>query len=129
MSLLDKLNIKPTDKVVKVGASLSLQSHQHRSEHWVVVQGTAKVTVGDDVQLLSENESIYVPLGAVHRLENSGICWSFSLMMICAPGESTVPAGKVKLIPPLKLTPSRLRGASSLILSNSINSVPPPSAG
>ena len=44
----------------------------HRAEHWVVVAGTARVTVGETVRLLAENESIYVPLGAVHRLENTG---------------------------------------------------------
>jgi mannose-1-phosphate guanylyltransferase/mannose-1-phosphate guanylyltransferase/mannose-6-phosphate isomerase len=54
------------------GAALSLQSHLHRAEHWVVVQGTARVTVGDMVSLVAENQSIYVPLGAVHRLENPG---------------------------------------------------------
>ncbi len=54
------------------GASLSLQSHFHRSEHWIVVEGTARVTVGEDVQLLSENQSVYVPVGAVHRIENPG---------------------------------------------------------
>ncbi|MEO0993946.1 MAG: mannose-1-phosphate guanylyltransferase/mannose-6-phosphate isomerase [Pseudomonadota bacterium] len=58
--------------MVKPGAKLSLQSHHHRSEHWVVVAGTAKVTVGDDAKLLSENQSVYIPLGAVHRLENPG---------------------------------------------------------
>jgi mannose-1-phosphate guanylyltransferase/mannose-6-phosphate isomerase len=58
--------------MVKPGAQLSLQSHHHRAEHWVVVAGTAKVTVGDDVRLLTENESVYIPLGAVHRLENPG---------------------------------------------------------
>lgn len=58
--------------VVHPGASLSLQSHHHRSEHWVVVEGTARVTVGDTVTLVSENESIYVPLGSVHRMENPG---------------------------------------------------------
>ena len=58
--------------VVNPGAALSLQSHHHRAEHWIVVQGTAKVTVADDVQLISENQSIYVPLGAKHRLENPG---------------------------------------------------------
>lgn len=57
---------------VHPGASLSLQSHHHRSEHWVVVQGTAKVTVGDEVKLLTENQSVYIPLGTVHRLENPG---------------------------------------------------------
>lgn len=58
--------------VVKPGASLSLQSHFHRSEHWIVVSGTAKVTVDDDVKLLTENQSVYIPLGAVHRMENPG---------------------------------------------------------
>jgi len=57
---------------VHPGGKLSLQSHLHRSEHWVVVSGTAQVTVGDDVRLLTENQSIYIPLGAVHRLENPG---------------------------------------------------------
>lgn len=58
--------------VVHPGAALSLQSHVHRSEHWIVVQGTAKVTIGDQVQLVTENQSVYVPLGAVHRMENPG---------------------------------------------------------
>lgn len=58
--------------VVKPGAALSLQSHHHRSEHWIVVEGTAKVTVEDNVQLISENQSVYVPLGATHRMENPG---------------------------------------------------------
>ena len=58
--------------VVKPGAALSLQSHVHRAEHWIVVEGTAKVTIDDNVQLVSENESVYVPLGAVHRMENPG---------------------------------------------------------
>lgn len=58
--------------MVAPGAKLSLQSHVHRAEHWVVVQGSAKVTVDHDVKLLSENESTYIPLGAVHRLENPG---------------------------------------------------------
>ncbi|NVO25213.1 mannose-1-phosphate guanylyltransferase/mannose-6-phosphate isomerase [Donghicola mangrovi] len=57
---------------VHPGASLSLQSHFHRSEHWIVVEGTAKVTVDDTVKLVTENESIYVPLGSVHRMENLG---------------------------------------------------------
>ena len=57
---------------VKPGASLSLQMHHHRSEHWVVVSGTGKVTVEDKVVLLAPNESTYVPLGAKHRLENPG---------------------------------------------------------
>lgn len=58
--------------VVHPGASLSLQSHHHRAEHWIVVEGTAKVTVDETVKLVSENESVYVPLGATHRLENPG---------------------------------------------------------
>jgi mannose-1-phosphate guanylyltransferase / mannose-6-phosphate isomerase len=58
--------------VVHPGASLSLQSHHHRSEHWIVVEGTAKVTVNDDVRLVTENQSVYIPLGAVHRMENPG---------------------------------------------------------
>jgi mannose-1-phosphate guanylyltransferase/mannose-6-phosphate isomerase len=58
--------------VVHPGASLSLQSHHHRSEHWIVVQGTAKVTVGDQIQLVTENQSVYIPLGARHRMENPG---------------------------------------------------------
>lgn len=57
---------------VHPGAALSLQSHHHRSEHWIVVAGTARITVNDEVTLLTENESIYVPLGAVHRMENPG---------------------------------------------------------
>ncbi|MFN3144373.1 MAG: mannose-1-phosphate guanylyltransferase/mannose-6-phosphate isomerase [Paracoccaceae bacterium] len=57
---------------VNPGAALSLQSHHHRSEHWIVVEGTARVTVDDDVRLISENESVYIPLGAVHRMENPG---------------------------------------------------------
>ena len=57
---------------VHPGAALSLQSHHHRSEHWIVVEGTARVIVGDEEKLVSENESVYVPLGAVHRMENPG---------------------------------------------------------
>lgn len=57
---------------VHPGAALSLQSHHHRSEHWIVVEGTARVTVNDTVQLLTENQSVYIPLGAVHRMENPG---------------------------------------------------------
>lgn len=57
---------------VHPGAALSLQSHVHRAEHWIVVSGTARVTVDDDVKLVSENQSIYIPLGAVHRMENPG---------------------------------------------------------
>jgi mannose-1-phosphate guanylyltransferase/mannose-6-phosphate isomerase len=58
--------------VVKSGARLSLQKHFHRAEHWVVVKGTAEVTVGEKVQTVHENESVYIPIGSVHRLANPG---------------------------------------------------------
>ena len=58
--------------MVKPGGRLSLQMHHHRAEHWVVVQGTAQVTVGDKVSILQENESTFIPLGERHRLENPG---------------------------------------------------------
>ena len=58
--------------VVRPGATLSLQMHHHRAEHWVVVKGTARVTRGDEVLTLSENQSTYIPLGVTHRLENPG---------------------------------------------------------
>jgi mannose-1-phosphate guanylyltransferase/mannose-6-phosphate isomerase len=57
---------------VNPGAALSLQMHHHRAEHWIVVSGTAKVTRGEEVLLLSENQSTYIPLGTRHRLENPG---------------------------------------------------------
>jgi len=57
---------------VKPGAALSLQSHKHRSEHWIVVDGTAQVTIDDTVQTMTEGQSVYVPLGSRHRLENPG---------------------------------------------------------
>lgn len=58
--------------VVKPGSSLSLQMHHHRAEHWIVVSGTAEVTNGDKVMLLTENQSTYIPLGQIHRLSNPG---------------------------------------------------------
>ncbi len=58
--------------VVRPGASLSLQMHHHRAEHWVVARGTARVTRGDETILLAENESTYIPLGVRHQLENPG---------------------------------------------------------
>jgi mannose-1-phosphate guanylyltransferase/mannose-6-phosphate isomerase len=58
--------------VVRPGASLSLQMHHHRAEHWVVVRGTARVTRGDTSVLLGENESTYIPLGVRHQLANPG---------------------------------------------------------
>jgi mannose-6-phosphate isomerase-like protein (cupin superfamily) len=57
---------------VNPGASLSLQSHHHRSEHWIVVEGTASVTINNETCLVTEGQSIYVPLGSVHRMENPG---------------------------------------------------------
>jgi len=59
--------------VVNPGARLSLQMHHHRAEHWIVVQGTALVTKGEEQQMISENESTYIPLGTVHCLENPGV--------------------------------------------------------
>ena len=58
--------------IVKPGQRLSLQKHYHRSEHWIVVRGAARVTVNDLVKTVHENESVYIPIGAVHRLENPG---------------------------------------------------------
>ena len=58
--------------MVKPGASLSLQKHHHRAEHWIVVKGTAEITNGEKVMLLTENQSTYIPLGEVHRLANPG---------------------------------------------------------
>ncbi len=60
-----RINVKP-------GAALSLQKHAHRAEHWIVVQGTAEVTCGDQILTLTENQSTYIPLGQVHRLANRG---------------------------------------------------------
>lgn len=58
--------------MVKPGGKLSLQKHHHRAEHWIVVSGTAKVQCGEETKLLGPNESVYIPLGTVHRLENPG---------------------------------------------------------
>lgn len=58
--------------IVEPGASLSLQMHYHRAEHWVVVRGTARVTCGETVSILTENQSTYIPIGTLHRLENPG---------------------------------------------------------
>jgi len=60
-----RLTVNPRGK-------LSLQSHNRRAEHWVVVRGTAEVTIGSEVKAVHENESIYIPIGAVHRLANQG---------------------------------------------------------
>ena len=58
--------------VVKPGGRLSLQKHHHRSEHWIVVHGAALVTVNETTKIVHENESIYIPIGAIHRMENPG---------------------------------------------------------
>ena len=72
----DSIDMGPRYQVkritVKPGAKLSVQMHHHRAEHWVVVSGTAKVTNNGETFLLSENESTYIPVGAVHSLENPG---------------------------------------------------------
>ncbi|MBT5406948.1 MAG: mannose-1-phosphate guanylyltransferase/mannose-6-phosphate isomerase, partial [Gammaproteobacteria bacterium] len=71
--LIDYGNHYQVKKItVKPGAALSLQKHQHRAEHWIVVIGTAKVTKGEKTLLLAENESVYIPIGVVHALENPG---------------------------------------------------------
>lgn len=70
LCLRDRFQVKRI--MVKPGGILSLQSHVHRAEHWIVVRGTARVTIDETVQLLSENQSVYIPLGAVHRMENPG---------------------------------------------------------
>lgn len=57
---------------VKPGSRLSLQKHHHRSEHWIVARGAARVTINEVVKTVHENESVYIPIGAVHRLENPG---------------------------------------------------------
>jgi mannose-1-phosphate guanylyltransferase/mannose-6-phosphate isomerase len=69
LSLGERFQVKRI--FIKPGASLSLQSHKQRSEHWIVVNGTAKVTIDKEVKLVNEGQSVYVPLGAVHRVENS----------------------------------------------------------
>lgn len=70
--LEEGLRYKIKRVVVKPREKLSLQLHHHRSEHWVVVKGTAKVTIGDKEILIHENESAYVPKSTPHRLENPG---------------------------------------------------------
>lgn len=70
VALGDRFQVKQI--VVHPGAALSLQSHVHRSEHWIVVAGSANVTVDETIKLVSENQSVYIPLGAIHRLENPG---------------------------------------------------------
>ena len=70
IDLGDRFQVKRI--TVNPGGKLSLQMHHHRAEHWIVVSGTAQVTCGDEVKLLSENQSTYIPIGMTHRLENPG---------------------------------------------------------
>lgn len=70
MDIGDRFRVKRI--AVKPGAKLSLQKHFHRAEHWVVVRGTAEITVGEETKILRENESIFIPMGEVHRLANPG---------------------------------------------------------
>lgn len=70
LALGDRFQVKRI--VVHPDGALSLQNHMHRSEHWIVVEGTAKITIDDQTKLISENQSVYIPLGAIHRLENPG---------------------------------------------------------
>lgn len=71
VSLAERFQVKRI--TVKPGASLSLQLHHHRAEHWVVVRGTAEVTIGNDVRLFGEDQSTYIPIGTIHRLVNPGV--------------------------------------------------------
>ena len=71
-SILNGARFQVKKLFVKPGKKLSLQKHHHRAEHWIVVSGTAEVTIDGKVTMLSENESIYLPLGCVHRLANPG---------------------------------------------------------
>ncbi len=70
LALDDRYQVKKI--VVKPGGILSLQSHMHRAEHWIVVTGTARVTIDETVQVITENQSVYIPLGSHHRMENPG---------------------------------------------------------
>ncbi|NTV08825.1 MAG: cupin domain-containing protein, partial [Chlorobium limicola] len=70
VDVADRFQVKRI--VVKPGAALSLQKHYHRAEHWIVVKGTALITVGEQEITLGEDQSTYIPLGTVHRLENPG---------------------------------------------------------
>ena len=71
--------------IVKPGAKLSLQKHHHRSEHWIVVTGTAEVTIGAETRLLQENESTFIPAGTAHRLANPGKAPLHLIEVQCGP--------------------------------------------
>lgn len=70
LTLSDRFQVKQI--MVPPGKKLSLQTHLHRAEHWIIVQGTARITIDEDIKLLTENQSIYIPIGALHRIENPG---------------------------------------------------------
>ena len=70
LTINEKFQVKKIH--VHPGASLSLQSHKYRAEHWIVVSGVAEVTIDEEVKLISENQSVYIPLGAIHRMRNPG---------------------------------------------------------
>ena len=70
LAITDRFQVKRI--LVNPGASLSLQSHHHRSEHWIVVEGTASVTINENVKLISEGQSAFIPLSSKHELENPG---------------------------------------------------------
>jgi mannose-6-phosphate isomerase len=73
-TVLDESNGYKIKRIeVKPGQRLSLQMHHHRSEHWIVVSGTAKVTCGESVRIVNINESTFIPIGSNHRLENPGV--------------------------------------------------------
>lgn len=71
-SLVNGIRFQVKRIVVKPAGALSLQSHHHRAEHWIVVEGTARVTVRGEARLITENQSVYIPVGDMHRLENPG---------------------------------------------------------
>jgi mannose-1-phosphate guanylyltransferase / mannose-6-phosphate isomerase len=70
LTINEKFQVKKIH--VHPGASLSLQSHKYRAEHWIIVSGEAEVTIGEEVKLVGENQSVYIPLGAIHRMRNPG---------------------------------------------------------
>ncbi|MEO0342667.1 MAG: mannose-1-phosphate guanylyltransferase/mannose-6-phosphate isomerase [Pseudomonadota bacterium] len=70
LAIHDRFQVKQI--CVKPGGTLSLQSHKYRAEHWIVVEGTAEVTIGEEIKLVETNQSVYVPLGAIHRMRNPG---------------------------------------------------------
>jgi len=70
LAIDEKFHVKKIH--VHPGASLSLQSHKYRAEHWIVVSGTAEVTINEEIKMVQANQSIYIPIGAIHRMKNRG---------------------------------------------------------